>query len=324
MSDNVVKLQTGAEVIEVDPDSVLVQVRAEIERRGLSQAQVARESGVSQSSLTQLLGGNYAADPRRMEAKLTQWLAGLRERAAQPQMAPAPEWVDTPTASRVLDALGYAQMAQDIAVVYGGAGVGKSTAAREYQRRYPSVWIATMSPATAGVTPALEEVCLALGMRELPGGGARMQREIIQRVRSTAGLLIIDEAQHLTVPALDALRAIHDATGLGVALLGNEILYARMTGGSRAAWLDRLFSRIGRRLRLPRASRDDVVRLAAEYGVTEAASLKRLAAIGGQAGALRGVTKCLRLARLMAAGAGEALGDAHIGAAWRDLTGEVA
>jgi len=319
MSNTVVALKT-----DVGTEETLVQVRDEIERRGLSQAQVAREAGVSSSSLTQLLGGNYAADPRRLALKLGQWLLGLREREAQPQMPAAPVWVETPTAGRVLDALGYAQMAEDIAVIYGGAGVGKSTAAREYQRRYPSVWIATMSPATAGVTPALEEVCLALGMRELPGGGARMQREIVARVRGTGGLLIVDEAQHLSVPALDALRAVHDATGIGIALLGNEILYARMTGGTRAAWLDRLFSRIGRRLRLPRASREDVARLAAEYGVTGSGELKRLSAIGGQAGALRGVTKCLRLARLMAAGAAEPLAEAHLIAAWRDLTGETA
>lgn len=319
MNHKVVKMQTG----EV-ADDVLAAVRSEIERRGLSQSQISREAGVSQSALTQLLGGNYAADPRRLCIKLAQWLARLHEQAAQPQMAAAPEWVSTPSAERVLAALGYAQMAGDIAVIYGGAGVGKSTAAREYQRRYPQVWVATMSPATAGVSTALEELCLALGMRELPQSAARMQREIVARVRGTGGLLLVDEAQHLTVAALDAIRTIHDATGVGVALMGNELIYARMTGGNRAAWLDRLFSRIGRRLRLPRASRDDVLALAAEHGVSEPASLKRLTAIGAQAGALRGVTKCLRLARMIAAGVDEPLADAHLAAAWRDLTGEVA
>lgn len=306
-----------------DPETVLEAVRAAMVARGMSQVQVAREAGVSASSLTQLLGGTYNANPRQLCTKLERWLAGLRERATQPAMPSAPEWVGTPSAERVLAALTYAQLAGDVAVVYGGAGVGKSTAARECQRRYPNVWLATMSPATAGVAPALEEVCLALGMRELPGGGARMLREICQRVRNTGGLLVVDEAQHLSVPALDALRSIHDATGIGLALMGNELIYARMTGGTRAAWLDRLFSRIGRRLRLTRSTKEDVVRLAAEYGVTEAETVRRLVSIGSQAGALRGVSKCLRLAQMMAAGAQEALGARHVDAAWRDLTGEV-
>ncbi len=310
------------EIPQPQADDVIGAVRAELERRGLTQTQIAREAGISPTSLTQLLGGTYAADPRRLLAKLEQWLTSLRERAAQPQLPDAPDWVATGTAERILAALGYAQMAGDVAVIYGGAGVGKSTAAREYRRRYPNVWHATMSPATAGVTTALEEVCLALGMRELPQGAARMAREIVARVRDTRGLIIVDEAQHLSVGALDALRAIHDATGVGLALMGNDLVYARMTGGARVAWLDRLFSRIGRRLRVARASRADVEAIADAHGVGGGDALKRLATIGAGAGALRSVTKCLRLARLMAAGRGESLSAAHIDAAWRDLTGE--
>ena len=303
------------------PETVLDAVRAEMARTGLSQNQLAREAGVSSASLAQVLGGNYPADPRRMVQKLGQWLALRRSQAAQPQLPAAPGYVPTPTAEKIVSALGYAQMAGDIAVIYGGAGVGKSSAAAEYRSRMPNVWVATMSPATAGVSTALEEVCLALGFRELPSGGARMQREIVARIRGTGGLLVIDEAQHLSVAALDAIRALHDATGVGVALIGNEQIYTRMTGGTRAAWLDRLFSRIGKRLRVARATRDDVAALAAAHGVASQEAIKPLAAIGAQAGALRGVTKCLRLARLMAQGTGEPLAAAHIGAAWKDLTG---
>jgi len=319
MNDNVIAMQ-----VDADPAEVLGRVREEIARRGLTQAQVAREAGLSSSALAQILGGNYAADPRKLTVRLAQWLARLAQQQAMPAMPAAPTWVATPTAERILAALGYAHMAGDVAVIYGGAGVGKTTAAREYARRFPNVWIATMTPATAGVTTALEEVCLALGFRELPGGGARMQRELIARLQGSEGMLVIDEAQHLSVAALDALRALHDATGIGLALMGNELIYARMTGGSRAVWLDRLFSRIGRRLRVPRAVRDDVARLAAAHGVEDAACVRRLVEIGSQAGALRGVGKVLRLARMMAAGQGAALTATHIEAAWADLTGGAA
>src|ERR1035437_1267786 len=52
----------------------------------------------------------------------------------------------------------------------------------------------------------------------------------------TGGLLVIDEAQHLSVAALDQIRSIHDATDLGIALVGNQQVYARLTGGNRAAY----------------------------------------------------------------------------------------
>lgn len=302
-------------------DDILARVRAEIERRGITQSQAAREIGFSPTTLTQLLGGTYPADPARQLERLSRWL-GMQEQArAQPQMPEAPAWVPTPTAERVLAALGYAQMAGDVAVVYGGAGLGKTTAVREYARRYPNVWIATVSPATAGVATSLEEVCIACGMRDLPQGAARMSRAIVARIAGTGGLLVIDEAQHLTVAALDAIRALHDATGVGLALVGNELVYARMTGGYRAAYLDRLYSRIGRRVRLSRATREDVERVAGAFGVRNGA-LGLLAEIGARPGALRAVVKTLRLATMMAEGA--SVEATHVQAAWRDLEGGAA
>lgn len=322
IDENAIDPAPGAEPGVIDMvHEVVEQLRAQMARRGISQRDVAREAGMSSTTLSQIIGGTYPADPRNPVERLQKWLHAQREAAAVRRLPAAPQWVSTPTAERVLAALAYAQMAGDVAVVYGGAGLGKTTAVREYAHRYPSVWLATMSPATAGVTTCLEEVCLALGVRELPQGAARMQRELIRRIAGTAGLLVVDEAQHLSVAALDALRAIHDATGIGIALVGNEAVYARMTGGNRAAYLDRLFSRIGRRVRLSRATKDDVLSLAREWGVSGGESLHLLSEIGARAGALRAVVKVLRLAQLMAAGAGEALAAHHLQAAWRDLEG---
>jgi DNA transposition AAA+ family ATPase len=311
-------LEIRQEVERPRADDTIARVRAEIERRGITQAQAAKEIGISPTTLTQLLGGTYAADPTRQIERLAKWLGLQEEARAQAKLPPAPAWVTTPLAERCLAALGYAQMAGDIAVIYGAAGLGKTTAAREYARRYPNVWIATMSPATAGVSTALEEVCLALGFRDLPQGAARMSRAIVSRIAGTGGLIVVDEAQHLSVSALDAIRAIHDATGVGLALIGNELVYARMTGGYRAAYLDRLYSRIGKRVRLARAGREDVERIAHAFGVRNG-SVKLLGEIGARPGALRAVVKTLRLASMMAAGSG--IEPAHVEAAWRDLEG---
>lgn len=308
--------------IKQDPEVevVLSRVRAEIERTGLTQGQAAKAAGLSSATLTQLLNGTYNANPETQVGKLAKWLDALAEKQAQPAMPPAPDWTETPTSNRVLAALGYAQMAADVAVIYGGAGLGKTTSCKEYRRRFPSVWIATMTPATASVATALEEVCFALGMKSPPQGSARMQREILRRIADTNGLLIIDEAQHLSVQALDALRALHDATGIGLALVGNEAVYTSMTGGNRAAYLDRLFSRIGKRVKLVRATQADVSNLAAALGVStdDKKAQKLLGQIGAQAGALRSVVKVLRLATMHAQGKAPAF--QHIHASWEDLS----
>ncbi|MDW8399832.1 MAG: AAA family ATPase [Acetobacteraceae bacterium] len=297
--------------------AVLDEVRRLIEAGEATQARLAREAGLSATTLSQVLSGRYAADPAQVLERLAAWLEQRRERAAQ-ALPPGPGFVSTPTAQRVMAALGYAQLAGDVAVIYGAAGVGKTSAVLEYARTRPNVWVATMTPGHAGVTAALEEVAQAMGVRDCPQAPARIHREVVARGRGTGGLVVVDEAQHLSVAALDALRAIHDAAGVGLALVGNDLVYARMTGGTRAAYLDRLFSRIGKRLSIRRALDEDIAAVAEAAGAQAWACVRE---IGRQAGALRTVVKTLRLARMMAQAAGEALSPAHVAAARRELEG---
>ncbi len=290
--------------------------------RAPSQAAISREAGVSSSALNQWLNGRYAGDNQRLEMKLDQWIEAFHARRTREQMLPsAPKWIAMPTSERVLAALSYAQFAEDIVVIYGAAGVGKTASAKHYVGDNPNVWLATMSPASARTVPALEEVAEAVGLSE-SGGGAKLQRMIIRRIRSTYGLLIIDEAQHLTLPALDELRALHDATGIGLALVGNEAIYARMTGGNRAAYLDRLYSRVGKRVHLLRAAPKDIDALVAAWSLPTKECRTICRAIAAKPGGLRGLTKTLRLASMFSVGAHRPLCYTDIRAAWRDLGGE--
>lgn len=289
----------------------------------LTQAEIARLAGVGAPRLNRWLKGLYEGDNATVEAELARWVDVYTARINESRALPtAPGFVVTPTSDRVMAALGYAQVAGDIAVIYGGAGLGKTSSIFEYERLNPNVWVATMSPATTTVVPALEEIAIALGLREMPGGAARIQRTITSRLRGTQGLLIIDEAQHLGVAALDGVRTLHDATGVGIALVGNESVYARLTGGNRAAYLDRLFSRIGKRVRLVRATREDIDALVDGWNLSGADCRKVLHEIAAKPGGLRGLTKVLRLASMFAAGADRAVSCADIRAAWRDLGGE--
>lgn len=296
---------------------VIDRVRGLIEAGEATQARVAKEAGVSTTTLSQVLSGTYAADPARVVERLAAWLAA-REARQQAALPRAPSFVATPTASRVMAALAYAQMAADVAVIYGAAGVGKTQAVTEYAKTHPSVWVATMTPGHAGVTACLEEVAQACGVKDVPQSPARIHREIVARVRETGGLIVVDEAQHLSVAALDALRSIHDAAGVGLALVGNDLVYTRMTGGSRAAYLDRLFSRIGKRVSIRRAQDADIEAVARAAG---AEPWREVMEVGRSPGAIRAVVKALRLAQMMAAAAGEALAASHVAAARRDLEG---
>lgn len=285
----------------------------------LSQVIVAKESGISPATLNQWLAGKYAGDNEGIDAKLRLWLeADQARRAAGGAMPVAPGYVNTPTSARVLGALAYAQMAGDIAVSYGSAGVGKTTSCQHYRDSSPNVWIATMDPSTSGVVTCLQEICDALGLDT--GGGARaMAKRLEKRVRDTHGLLIIDEAQHLSVQALDQVRALHDATGVGIALVGNEGVFARMAGGRNASQLDRLYSRVGKRLRLQQSSEADIVAVIKAWGITDSKCHPTLISIARGPGALRTLTKTLRLASMYAVAEGRTVCCEDVRAAANEL-----
>ena len=48
------------------------------------------------------------------------------------------------------------------------------------------------------------------------------------------GLLVVDEAQHLSIQALEGLRSLQDGTGTGLPLIGGAVT----PNCIRAAWMD--------------------------------------------------------------------------------------
>lgn len=288
-------------------------------REGLSQSTVARESGIAAATLSEFLAGSYRGNNNKVADKLQRWINRRAEteriNAVMPQ---APGYIEAPTAKKIYDALTYAQIAGDIAVIYGGAGLSKTTTIRYYRGRNPNVWLVTATPATAGVGPLLEEIAMAMGLRDFPLHPAKLQRAVIAQVRDTGGLLVVDEAQHLTKQSLEAVRSIHDATGIGLALAGNAVVYNNLFKGGDNGFAQ-LFSRVGKRVPLSRPVAGDVHAVARAFGVTGKDERQALEEIARRPGALRMVVKTLRLAAMLAAG--DAVAVAHIRSAWDELQG---
>lgn len=302
------------------------RARDELEAGGLSQAQAAREMGLSSPALSQWLSGKYAGDREAVADRVQAWLEARAEGAAMAAVLPEPPgWTETPTGRRIYAALGYAQLAGDVALVYGGAGLGKTFTAQRYAAKKPNVWIATMSPATQSLSCCLERVVEACGLRGVVAGRRALELEdaLRGRVDGSRGLLVVDEAQHLGLRALEVLRGLHDATGAGVVLMGNERVYTRITGVSRASEFAQLFSRVGKRVRLSQVEKGDVAKLLAAWGskVDVDRELRSTALeIARRPGGLRLVTKTLRLAAMHAGGA--AVKSRHVWEAWREIGGE--
>lgn len=276
--------------------------KAAMKKRGLTVKGLAEELSLPRPSLSRWLGAKprRGGEAKRVSAAVAEWLEEEEHTAEEANGAPVAEcsvdeFVETPTSERISSALAYAKANRDMAVIYGGPGVGKTRTIREFVSLYENVWVVTATPATSGVVPCLEEVADALGLKEPSGGARRLSRSIRTRVELIEGLLIVDEAQHLTTSAIEELRSIHDACGLAIAFVGNETVYARM-GGARSAQFAQLASRLGLRVPFIRPDERDVRAIARAWAVADETAIATLVRVACQPGALRGVVKVLRLA----------------------------
>lgn len=312
--------------VNSDPDStqhplpLRDRVRLAMSQDRLSEAQLAEELGIAKTAVHNWLSarsgnGTTAVLDQAAEA----WLERRDRAMATRHPSEREPFVETASSERIASALAYAQSYHDMVAIYGGPGTGKTRTVYWYRSQYESVWIVTATPAVSTVVPALEEVAEALGISDPQGGARRLSRQIRAKVSDTGGLLVIDEAQHLSMAAVEELRSIHDRTKVGLALVGNETSYARFATGNRAPSFAQIHSRLGLKLYLRRPRPEDVAAIAASWKVTDEDALKLLERVAQRPGALRSVTKVLRLA---GAGTAKAITLARIRAAVDNLGAE--
>lgn len=298
---------------KLDVGAIREAVDQLIQLRGLRQAAVARESGVSPAALSRFLAGRYDGDNEAVATKLFAWKEGVARRDGVPgALSRVHGYVTTTAASRIVAGLDHAQLTADLVVVIGAPGVGKSVTLENFRQTGSSVWLATMSPDTSGKVPMLEELGFALGLN-VTGGAAKMRREIAARVRNTGGVIIIDEAQHLDARAIETLRGIHDATRIGMVLCGNPKLLVNVSQ------LSQVYSRVGRKVTLGKPSRADVAAVVEQFDITGRDEREFLHGLSQHPGGLRCVVKAVRLAILAAAGEDTPLNMKHLAAAWSEL-----
>jgi DNA transposition AAA+ family ATPase len=285
----------------------------------VSRRQMAQESGIAYGTLTPWLGGTYAGDGSGVADRVRIWMEARARRMAVRPALPAPRYVATPTAEAILAALSHAQHMPDMVVITGAPGTGKTSAACQYTRSNPNVWKLVADPALNTVRALLGALAGLLNTYD-QGGQYRIAASLRQRMAGSQGLIVVDEAQHLTSQMLDQLRAFHDQCGVGVALLGNEAVVGRLEGGRRSAEYAQLYSRVGMRLKRPRPLKADAEALLDAWGVEAAEVREPLRALARLPGGLRNLQKCHRLAGMIAqAEGGRAITADDVRVAWERL-----
>ena len=225
----------------------------------------------------------------------------------------------TQTVDEIFMAVSFAEAAGDISLIYGDAGLGKTISLKRYVSMHPDAIYIELKDCDKSVKGVCEKILSRIG--KLQRGTDRLLVDIITKyLSSTPRLIIIDEAQHLSIRALENLRAINDVTESGIVLCGNPTVYDRMQGRGQAHFAQ-LYSRIGIRRHVTEPTLDDITAIFQPYCLDKE-SLLYLHKLALQRGGIRNCIKVLNIALQFQDTEKEPLNIDHLQSAYQLRNGE--
>lgn len=143
------------------------------------------------------------------------------ERRADPPDIP---FVRTSVSVTMGKIIGRAHRDRDFGVLFGRVGIGKSMALAEHAATHPRVSVLVEAYPGAGAPVVMRRLVelLAPGVRRRTV--ADMTAAVIDALRGSDRVLLVDEADTLTGQALLHLRRVSDVAGVGVVLIGTPEL----------------------------------------------------------------------------------------------------
>ncbi|MGV8059686.1 MAG: AAA family ATPase [Smithellaceae bacterium] len=158
-----------------------------------------------------------------------------------------PMFCETTHAAKIGAICSCCKQDSDMGLIVGASGLGKTEKLREMKRRDRSMILVTGDP-----TARSKGSVLLLISKLLPGisrgtcTNSAFLSNIIDRLKGSGRLVVIDEAHFLSWESFEVMRKIYDSTRVGLVFVGQQSLYDQMKGGSRKSLLwDQIFSRVG-------------------------------------------------------------------------------
>jgi DNA transposition AAA+ family ATPase len=198
--------------------------------RDISLADVVRQVGTPhESTIRELLKGTYRENADQHIRALNLW---VEQHARQQAVKLKGRFVQTGIAMDILHVARLVRENQTMGLVVGPAGIGKTRCAEALHEAYVgSILLMIRSGAYSprGFTSMLaEKLGVHRRLRRSDGAEPSQLERVIERLRGSGRLLIVDEAHKLTNEGLELLREIHDATQCPVFMPATKDLQERI------------------------------------------------------------------------------------------------
>jgi DNA transposition AAA+ family ATPase len=209
----------------------------------ITDREVGKEIGYSGGYVNQFRNNKFpvpATEPE-IAAKVENYLENISAVELRKTSEGHLKFVNTTAAQQIFKIIDYSLTDKKIGLITGEAGIGKSISLAEYHRKNPTSILIEVTPV---VSPRslISEMCNKL---KIIGHNsvAVMFDSIVNQLRDTNRLLIIDEGENLNTACLEIIRRVHDFTNIGIILAGTSRLQKKLRGDR--GQLQQLYSRIG-------------------------------------------------------------------------------
>ncbi len=283
---------------------VMLDLRTFREATGKGLAEIGRATALAASTISQFETGQYAAKGTQIAHKIAAYLALEARRLAAPS---DPTWIQTENSRKILTVMAQCQELRDLGMIYGAAGLGKTRTAEYFHAENPSSILITCTQAIRHPSAFLRHLAQLEDVKgPVSGAMDALFEGVLQRLRNSGRLLIVDEAQMLEFKTLELIRSLHDLGKIGVVLMGDEMIWNLLFAGRTRAQYERLASRVGiRRCLQAGVPKADVARFAAQYlGHQDPECVAYLVKKAQGVGGIRTIVKHCRLAFRLAQGDG--------------------
>lgn len=184
----------------------------------VSQAALARMARIGVSTLSQVLSGSYVASPTKL---LDQVLSAMRH--ADEKTDDSITAVETSVFKLAQTACTMARRNRNFSVLSAYVGTGKTFALKYYARTNSNTFLLEVNPTFTPQTIIKKLAQIVIG-HDMGGRLFDQFEGMVETLKDTDSLLIIDEAETLTPKQLHLLRRLRDTANIGIVLAGTEYL----------------------------------------------------------------------------------------------------
>jgi DNA transposition AAA+ family ATPase len=220
-------------------DDIRQELSELMKAKGITQGAIAKAIGRTGPVVSAYLKGSYTGN----NAKLEKLIAGYLEKVEGRESVVSRNnpFIATYNAQVFHEVALQCHLECELGVLVADAGMGKTTAAREYAARNPEVLLISANMSYSARALFLK-ICELLDLPQ-DGNLNDLVNQVVKKLEGSGRFILVDQAEYLPDRALELLRTVYDDAGIGVLLFGMPRLEHNLkkARGSHA----QIYSRVG-------------------------------------------------------------------------------